>query len=81
MSDAAEYRPPLADYFDDLEKRYGDQFNFDRLSIEELETIERLARDAIDNDPRVSAVEKKNLTPLLTLVDMQRRKRAAGAKH
>ncbi|MEJ2633258.1 MAG: hypothetical protein P8015_18995 [Acidihalobacter sp.] len=23
MSEAAEYRPPLADYFDDLEKRYG----------------------------------------------------------
>jgi hypothetical protein len=80
MSETAEYRPPLADYFDDLERRYGDQFNFDRLSMEELETIERLARDAIDNDPRISAVEKKNLTPLLTLVDMQRRKRNA-ARH
>ncbi|MEJ2655123.1 MAG: hypothetical protein P8Z69_07460 [Acidihalobacter sp.] len=80
MSEAAEYRPPLADYFDDLEKRYGDQFNFDRLSLEELDTIERLARDAIDNDSRVSTVEKKNLTPLLTLVDMQKRKRS-GPRH
>jgi hypothetical protein len=80
MSEAAEYRPPLADYFDDLEKRYGDQFNFDRLSLEELDTIERLARNAIDTDPRVSTVEKKNLTPLLTLVDMQKRKRG-GARH
>ena len=78
MSETAEYRPPLADYFEDLERRYGDQFNFDRLSLEELDTIERLARDAIVNDPRISAVEKKNLTPLLTLIDMQRRKRNAS---
>ena len=78
MSETAEYRPPLADYFEDLERRYGDQFNFDRLNLEELDTIERLARDAIDNDPRISAVEKKNLTPLLTLIDMQRRKRNAS---
>ena len=78
MSETAEYRPPLADYFEDLERRYGDQFNFDRLSMEELDTVERLARDAIDNDPHISAVEKKNLTPLLTLIDMQRRKRNAS---
>ena len=78
MSETAEYRPPLADYFEDLERRYGDQFSFDRLSMEELDTVERLARDAIDNDPRISAVEKKNLTPLLTLIDMQRRKRNAS---
>lgn len=77
MNESVEYRPPLADYFEDLERRYGDQFSFDRLSAEELETVERLAREAIENDPRVSPVEKKNLAPLLTLVEMQRRKRGA----
>ncbi|APZ43980.1 hypothetical protein [Acidihalobacter ferrooxydans] len=77
---AAEYRPPLADYFDELERRYGDQFSFDKLNDEELATVERLTREAIEHDPRVSAVEKKNLAPLLTLLDMQRGKRKA-ARH
>ncbi len=76
-----EYRPPLADYFDVLEQRHGDQFSFDNLSEEELASLARLARDAIENDPHVSTVEKKNLGPLLTLIDMQQQKRRRNKTH
>ena len=78
MNKAADYRPPLADYFDELERRYGGDLDFTRLSLDELKTVERLARDAIERDPNVTRVEKKNLAPLLTLVNMHRRKRRAG---
>lgn len=73
MSD--DYRPPLADYFDQMEKKYGDGFTFDRLDDEELVTMERLGRDAIERDPRVTWQEKKNLGSLITLIEMQRQKR------
>lgn len=86
MNATSDYQPPLAAYFDELETRYGDQFSFDRLSDEELLTLERLGRDAIERDRKISAVEKANLKPLLTLVEMHRRKRgidpgASGSIH
>lgn len=73
MSD--DYRPPLADYFDQMEAKYGDGFTFDQLADEELLTLEKLGRQAIDEDPRVTWQEKRNLAPLLTLVELQRQKR------
>jgi len=73
MNDA--YRPAIADYFDQLEADYGEEFSFDRLSDEELLELERLGRHAIEQDEQVRADEKKALQPLLQLIDMQRRKR------
>lgn len=70
-----EYRPPVADYFDALEARYGDQFSFDRLSDEELLELEKLGRHAIQQDSQVTAQEKHALQPLLLLIDKQRAKR------
>ena len=78
---AEEYRPPLADLFDQLEEKYGDasgEFSFDSLSDEELLQVERLGRKAIYEDPNVTAQEKINLQPLLQLVDKQRAKRGLG---
>lgn len=79
MNTTSDYQPPLAHYFSELEARYGDAFSFDRLNDEELLELERLGRDAIERDPRVSTVEKANLKPLLTLIEMQRRKRGLVA--
>ncbi len=70
-----DYRPPLADYWDQMETKYGDGFTFDKLSDEELVTMEKLGRDAVERDPRVTWQEKKNLGSLITLIEMQRQKR------
>lgn len=75
MSPSADYKPPLATYFETLEARYGSQFSFDKLSDDELLTLERLGHDAVEHDQQISTTEKANLRPLLTLIDMQRRKR------
>lgn len=75
MNNVPEYQPPLASYFADLENRYGSQFNFDSLNDEELLTLEKLGREAIEHDQNITAVEKANLKPLLQLIDLQRRKR------
>ncbi|SFD61375.1 hypothetical protein SAMN05660831_01988 [Thiohalospira halophila DSM 15071] len=75
---ADDYRPALADYFDELEARYADangDFSFDSLSDEELLKIEELARHAIYEDGQVTTQEKLNLQPLLDLVGKQRAKR------
>ncbi|MFP4560816.1 MAG: hypothetical protein ACLFRB_09305 [Thiohalorhabdus sp.] len=75
---ADDYRPALADYFDQLEAKYADgngDFSFDALSDEELLEVERLGRHAIYEDPQVTAQEKINLKPLLLLVEKQREKR------
>lgn len=69
------YRPPLADYFDELEDRYGEAFSFDRLTDSELQEVERLGRDAIEQDPNVTEVEKVNLRPLLMVIEQQQAKR------
>lgn len=76
MSD--DYRPPLAGYFDEIETKYGAEFSFDKLSNDELLTMERLGRHAIDEDEQVSWQEKHNLAPLITLIEMQRVKRGLG---
>jgi|GEM_PF-1165717 len=75
MSTDKDYRPPLADYFDSLESRHGEDFNFEKLSDEELTELERLGRDAVERDPKVSDVEKQNLGMLLKLVNIVRLKR------
>ena len=73
-----DYRPPLADYFDQMETKHGEGFTFDQLSDEELVMMEKLGRDAIERDPRVTWQEKKNLGSLMTLIEMQRQKRGLG---
>ena len=73
-----EYRPPLADFFDHLEAKYGDasgEFMFDSLTDDELVEVERLGQQAIYDDPNVTSQEKINLQPLLQLVAKQRAKR------
>jgi hypothetical protein len=79
MSD--DYRPPMADYFDELEARYGADFMFDRLADEELMEFRRLAREAVERDPKVTAEEKKALTPLVELLDRIRIKRGLTEGH
>ena len=76
MSD--DYRPPLADYWDKMEAKYGDasgDFTFDKLSDDELLEMERLGRQAIYEDQQVTSQEKINLQPLLSLIEKQRAKR------
>lgn len=70
-----DYKPAVAFFFDDLEAKYGGQFNFDALSDEELLELERLGRHAIEQDGQVTATEKQMLAPLLTLTAKQREKR------
>jgi len=80
MSD--DYRPPLADFWDQMEAKYGDSsgdFSFDSLSDDELLEMERLGRHAINEDPKVTGQEKINLQPLLMLVEKQRTKRGLPA--
>ena len=75
------YRPPLADYFDEIEAKYGEDFTFDKLTDDELQTLERLGRHAIDQDQRVTWQEKQNLAPLITLIEIQRRKRGLNGEN
>lgn len=70
-----DYQPPLADYFDQMEAKYGADFSFDALSDDELLTLERLGRHAVDEDQRVTWQEKQNLAPLIALIEIQRNKR------
>lgn len=69
------YRPKLADYFDEMEIKYGHDFSFDRLTDEELLTLEHLGRHAVDEDVQVTWQDKQNLAPLITLIELQRAKR------
>ncbi|MEF8794380.1 hypothetical protein [Thiohalorhabdus sp.] len=77
-----DYRPPLADHWDRMEAKYGDEsgdFSFDQLTDEELLEMERLGIMAIYQDDWVTSQEKINLQPLLTLVEKQRTKRGLSA--
>lgn len=60
-----DYRPPLADYWDALEARYGSGFNLDAISIDELRQLEAHLRTAVERDPQVTPVEKANLGMVL----------------
>ena len=60
-----DYRPPLADYWDALEARYGSGFTLDAIGREELRELERHLAAAVEQDPRVTAVEKANLGMVL----------------
>ena len=66
MTEEEEYRPPLADLFDRLEEKYGDESGelwFDYLTDDELLEGEELGRQAIYEDPNVTGQEKVNLQP------------------
>ncbi|MCA1791037.1 MAG: hypothetical protein LC667_14630 [Thioalkalivibrio sp.] len=60
-----DYRPPLADYWDSLETRYGVGFTLDAIQLEELQELERHLRAVVEQDPRVTQVEKANLGMVL----------------
>ena len=53
----------------------AEDFTFDKLTDDELLTLERLGRHAIDEDTEVTWQEKQNLAPLITLIEIQRKKR------
>lgn len=70
-----DYRPELADYFDSLEKKYGSDFSFEKITDDELEQLHKLANHAVNVDSKVTQVEKTNLKQLLTLIDIIQKKR------
>ena len=75
MSD--DYRPPLADYWDQLESRYGGGFNFQQISRDELAQLVEHLRQAVKNDPHVTDVEKQNLGLVLKHAEQALEKRSA----
>ncbi|WP_018869034.1 MULTISPECIES: hypothetical protein [unclassified Thioalkalivibrio] len=70
-----EYRPPLADYWDELESRYGGGFNFQQISREELDQLIGHLRQAVNQDPQVTEVEKQNLALVLKHAEESRKRR------
>lgn len=75
MSD--DYRPPLADYWDQLESRYGGGFNFHQISRDELAQLVEHLRHAVREDPQVNEVEKQNLGLVLKHAEQTLEKREA----
>ena len=69
------FEEPLEAAFDEMETKYGHDFSFDRLTDDELLTLEHLGRHAVDQDTEVTWQEKQNLAPLITLIELQRAKR------
>jgi len=72
-----DYRPPLADYWDALETRYGSGFSLDRISVDELRELRSHLRAAVEHDPRVTPVEKANLGMVLKHADAVLRRRGS----
>ncbi|OOC11239.1 MULTISPECIES: hypothetical protein [Thioalkalivibrio] len=70
-----DYRPPLADYWDELESRYGGGFNFQQISREELDQLIGHLRQAVNQDPQVTEVEKQNLALVLKHAEESRKRR------
>jgi len=70
-----EYRPPLADYWDTLEARYGNGFSLDTISVEELRELLNHLRAAVEQDPLVTPVEKANLGMVLKHAEAVLRRR------
>lgn len=73
-----DYRPPLADYWDALEDRYGSGFNFEGITVEELRQLRAHLREAVEQDPRVTQVEKANLGMVLKHADSVLQRRSGG---
>nr|WP_296749593.1 hypothetical protein [Thioalkalivibrio sp.] len=73
-----DYRPPLADYWDSLETRYGSGFSLDAIKLEELRELERHLRAAVEQDPKVTPVEKTNLGMVLRHAQSVLQRRADG---
>ncbi|ADC70607.1 hypothetical protein TK90_0090 [Thioalkalivibrio sp. K90mix] len=72
-----DYRPPLADYWDQLEARYGGGFNFHQISRDELAQLVEHLRHAVKEDPQVTDVEKQNLGLVLKHAEQTLDKRKA----
>ncbi|WP_018936944.1 hypothetical protein [Thioalkalivibrio sp. ALJ24] len=70
-----DYRPPLADYWDELESRYGGGFNFQQISREELDRLIGHLRQAVNQDPQVTEIEKQNLALVLKHAEESRKRR------
>lgn len=70
-----DYRPPLADYWDELESRYGGGFNFQQISREELDQLIGHLRQAVNQDPQVTEIEKQNLALVLKHAEESRKRR------
>lgn len=60
-----DYRPPLADYWDALEARYGNGFSMETISVDELRELRTHLRAAVEEDPLVTPAEKANLGMVL----------------
>ncbi len=73
-----DYRPPLADYWDALEARYGSGFSFEGITIDELRQLQAHLREAVERDPRVTQVEKANLGMVLKHADSVLQRRSGG---
>lgn len=71
-----DYRPPLADYWDGLEARYGSGFSLEAITIDELRQLRSHLRAAVEEDPLVTPVEKANLGMVLRHADAVLRRRA-----
>lgn len=70
-----EHAQEIVSYFDYLETKYNEQFNIDTLTDTELVTMERLARDALEEHSPLSANDKSSIVPLLSLLEQHRRRR------
>jgi len=70
-----DYRPPLADYWDALETRYGSAFSLDTITLDELRELRSHLRAAVEHDPLVTPVEKANLSMVLKHADAMLRRR------
>jgi len=70
-----DYRPPLADYWDALEARYGSGFSLDTITLDELRELRSQLRAAVEQDPLVTPVEKTNLGVVLKHADAVLRRR------
>ncbi|MBS0001459.1 MAG: hypothetical protein KFF45_00075 [Thioalkalivibrio sp.] len=73
-----DYRPPLADYWDALEARYGSGFSLETITLDELRQLQAHLREAVEQDPLVTQVEKTNLGMVLKHADTVLRRRAGG---
>ncbi|MFO8153626.1 hypothetical protein [Thioalkalivibrio sp.] len=73
-----DYRPPLADYWDALEVRYGSGFSLETITLDELRQLQAHLRAAVEQDPLVTQVEKANLGMVLKHADAVLQRRTGG---
>jgi hypothetical protein len=70
MTEAPE--PPLEAYVRELEARYGQAFSLERISDEELITLEHLSRGALESEQGIDDAGRRDLAPLAALIELQR---------